>query len=266
MYSGAITMGRKLCLCIVLVLAVFSQTNAQQVAVKDAGALSVLRSSIASMGGLAAVGGVLDSTVVGTSQYGSGTDAPPPISFTWQTAGGEFQNTAQNQNGVYTVLSGHGSPAQLKHGNWLPLAPYVARATLPFHLPALVLLSELQNANYSIQYVGQETINGKPAIHVHIADNSDSIGQAVTAQDWYFDPTSQLPTQVDFLLLDEGNMQYSRHLSMAFASFQSASGIQIPYQITTTLNGTSTTATISTVTFNSGLPASTFNPPAGVSQ
>jgi hypothetical protein len=204
-------MGRKLFLCIVFVLAAFSRANAQQVPVKDAGALGVLQSSIAAMGGIATVGSILDSTVVGTSQYGSGTDAPPPISFTWQTAGSEFQSTAQNPNGVYTILSGHGSPAQLKHGNWVPLAPYVARATLPFHLPALVLLSELQNINYSIQYVGQETINGKPAIHVHMADNSDSIGQAVTPQDWYFDPTTYLPIQVNFLLPDEGNFQYSRH-------------------------------------------------------
>jgi hypothetical protein len=134
-------MGRKLFLCIVFVLAAFSRANAQQVPVKDAGALGVLQSSIAAMGGIATVGSILDSTVVGTSQYGSGTDAPPPISFTWQTAGSEFQSTAQNPNGVYTILSGHGSPAQLKHGNWVPLAPYVARATLPFHLPALVLLS-----------------------------------------------------------------------------------------------------------------------------
>jgi len=234
--------------------------------VRDPQAISVLQSAIAAMGGTSAVAAITDTTVSGMEPDLSNPGGPP-VPFTFQTSGAEFRSTTQNASGVYTALSGHGVPAQLKHGNWVPLAPYVSRAVLPFHLPALVLYGEMQNANYTLQYVGTGTVDGNPAIHIHAADTSDATGQLVTPQEWYFNPTTLLPVRVEYKLPDERNPQAYLLAWTEFSGYQTINGIAVPYQINFGAGyASSTIASVTSVTFNSGLPASTFDPPAAGAQ
>jgi hypothetical protein len=231
--------------------------------VRDAQALTVLQSAIAAMGGANAAAAIQDFTVQGTEQYVIDPD-PTPAIFTWQTSGVEFSYTVQNANGTYTALSGHGIPAQLKHGNWIPLPPYVSRAELAFHNPAFVLYTELLNPNYTFQYIGSGVVNGNPAIHLHAADNSDSTGQLVTPQEWYFDPTSYLPVRVEFKVPGQRSAQGFTAGSIDFANYQSINSISVPYQLL--LQVGHVTITVASIGINTGLTASTFDPPTGSAQ
>lgn len=241
------------------------QPSSQSPPVRDPQAITVVQSAIAAVGGPSAAAAIQDFSVQGTERYVTDPD-PNPATFSWQNSGAEFSYTVQNSNGTYTALSGHGIPAQLKHGNWIPLPPYVARAELAFHNPIFVLYAELQNQNYSFQYVGVGTVEGNAAIHIHAADNSDSIGQLVTPQEWYFDPATFLPMRVEFKAPDERNAQGSTPVSEEFSNYQTASGFVIPYQIKIQIGPQLLMANISSATVNSGLPASTFDPPTTEAQ
>jgi len=231
--------------------------------IRDAQALTVLQSAMAAMGGASAAAGIQDFTVQGNEQYVTDPD-PTPATFTWQNSGAEFSYTVQNSNGTYTALSGHGIPAQLKHGNWIPLPPYVSRAELAFHNPIFVLYAELENQNYSFQFMGAGTVEGNAAIHIHASDNSDATGQLVTPQEWYFDPATFLPMRVEYKAPDERNAQGSTPVSEEFSNYQAASGFVIPYQIKIQIGPLLLMANVSLATVNSGLPASTFDPPTAV--
>lgn len=230
--------------------------------VRDPQALATIQGALNAMGGASAVAAIQDSTVQGTMTYDSNSNMPP-ASFIWQTSGVEFQHTVQNSNGTYTSLSGHGKAAQLMNGNWAHLPPYNSRAELQFHIPALALYAETQNANYTFLFMGSSTISGNAAIHVHTVDNSDAIGSLVTPQEWYFDPSTYLPIRVEFKIPSQRNPHDSFPASMNFSNYQVVSGLAVPYQVRVQVWQVSKTATVSSVTFNSGLSASTFDPPAG---
>ena len=139
--------------------------------------------------------------------------------------------------------------------------PYVSRAELPFHLPILVLYAEIQNPNITFQFLGTGTVEGKLAIHIHVADNSDSTGQLVTGQEWYFDPVSFLPVRVEYKWPDQGNPSDSTFGALEFSNFKALSGVNVPYQLKIQVGQLTLQATVTSVTFNSGVPASTFDPP-----
>jgi hypothetical protein len=233
--------------------------------VQDPQAIAVLQSAITVMGGPSAVAAISDATVIGTEQDISNPSGPP-AKFTWQSSGSEFRSLTQNSNGPYIVLSGHGTPGQQKHGNWIPWPYHVARAHQPFYLPAVVLYAELQNPNYTLSYIGSATVDGKSAIKIHVFDASNRIGRLVTPQDWYFDPASFLPLRVEYLFPYQDDANHSSPFSMGFADFQSVGGILVPYQLQLHLISASTVATVTSVTFNSGLSSSTFDPPSGGGQ
>jgi hypothetical protein len=233
--------------------------------VRDPQAIAVLQSAITALGGTSAVAAITDATVVGTEQDVSNPGGPA-ATFTWQSAGSEFRFTTQNSNGPYIALSGHGTPAQQKQGNWLPWPYHVARTCQPFYLPAVALYAELQDPNHTLTYVGPVTVNGNSAIKIHTFDASDKVGPLVTPQDWYFDPVSFLPLRVDYLFPYQDDANHASPLSMGFANYQNVGGILVPYQLQLQLISASTVATITSATFNAGLSSSTFDPPSGGGQ
>jgi hypothetical protein len=230
--------------------------------VRDAQAMTVVQSAITALGGAGAVVAISDARVTGTEQDSANPDAIP-ATFSWQTSGVEFCSTVQNSNGTYTEVSGHGVPAQFKNGSWVLMNPYVSRAELPFHLPILALYAEIQNPNITFQFVGSGTVEGKPAIHVHVADNSDPMGQLVTGQEWYFDPASFLPVRVEYKWPDKRNPNDSILGALEFSNYNAVNGVNVAYQLKIQVSQLVLQATVTLAVFNSGLPASTFDPPEG---
>jgi hypothetical protein len=253
------------CLFTLIVVSTLAQSTTTTSPVRDPQAIATFQSAISALGGVSAAAAIQDFSIQGTEEYAANPD-PTPATFTWLNSGVEFSFTVQNANGTYTALSGHGTPAQLKHGSWIPLPPYVARSVLALHNPVFVLYTELLNQNYSLQYVGAAVVDNKPAIQIHTADNSDATGQYVTRQEWYFDLTSFLPVRVEYKIPDERNVQGSTTGSEEFSNYQSVSGLVVPYQITIEVLHLQLIANVTSVIFNSGLPPSIFNPPAGSAQ
>jgi hypothetical protein len=230
---------------------------------RDAAAISTLQSAIAALGGTNAVTAIQDCILTGSIQNQNGTNTK----FTWTIAGSEFRIETTNGSGRTNVfLSGHGSPAWVLNGNTSALNSYVARANLPFYLPPYVLLQELQNSVYTLKYVGAVQLNGTNVIQVHISDDSDTMGTLVTPQEWYFDSASFLPVRVQVREPANENPSNYSTATYDFSHFVSVNGVLVPYASSFSDDTTNEVPTITTVTFNSGVSQSVFDPPQGVAQ
>jgi hypothetical protein len=245
--------------CLSLVAALWALCGVlvgQQNVQRDSSAVSAVQNAVAALGGSAMIGQISDSTTQGTFPGNNGS-----TTFTWQTEAWEFNYSSQSGSANRTLVSGHGVPADVTNGNVLPIGAHVLRSTLPYHLPGLVLLNELNNQSYSLIYIGREKNNGIQVIHVLTVDNTDLIGSTVTPQDWYLDTGTYLPVSVSFNIPDELNSSSYTPASLVFGSYTQVSNILVPSTFVETILSNNTNFTVQSVTFNTGIPPSAFDVP-----
>ena len=241
-----------------------AQTSATNV-VRDGAAISLLQSSVSAMGGTNNWASVVDWTITGSVSMSASAQASK--TFSWKGAGREFRLEVDDSTSTSVFLSGHGTPARISNGTSTAINYHVARASLPFYLPAYVLQRELNNSQLTLRYVGAATTNGRSALQVHVSDDSDAVGSLVTPHDWYFDPTSFLPLRVEFRLPANENAADYVKGAFDFAQFQPIAGLLVPFQVVLSRDYPPAKAfAVASVVFNSGLPVSVFDPSNGGNQ
>jgi hypothetical protein len=177
----------------------------------------------------------------------------------------EVRNQFQSKDATSVFVSGHGSPAISSGGPVRQFSGHLAIAAAPTQVPLVILLNALSNPKYTITEAKPDPDSKVPSVHIHISDDSDIITQAVTPQEWYFDPVTGLPLRVDFRVSDPQNALRWIPGSRAFSNFQEVNGFLIPLQITNYLEGRAISATtIASVQFNPLVSDSDFDLAAGV--
>ena len=241
-----------------------AQSNGNN-SVTDAAAISVLQSSLSAMGGTSAWNSIQDWVITGS--VSSNASAQTNATFTWKGAGNEFRFEIDGNQTTNIFVSGHGAPARVVNGTSTPINYHVARANAAYHLPGFRLLQELNNSQLNIRYIGAATVQGRPAIQVHVSDDSDSIGSLVTPHDWYFEPVSFLPLRVTVRLPTNENAGDYLNGAFDFAQFQSVSGVLVPFQVSLSKDyAPQKVFAVSSTIFNSGVPSSAFDTPNGGGQ
>lgn len=242
-----------------------SPTPTQPPPVQDPQAIAAIQSAIAATGGIIAISAIQSSVAQGTSVV-SPDDGSGTRTLTWSHSGQDFRYENDGTSGSHVFVSNSGNPCDIEGNIVVPSAAHVARANLPFHIPGLVLFNELNNPNYTLTYVGATSLNGTSAVHIQTADNSDSVGQLVTPQDWYFDATTGLPLSVQYRIPSAGNAQNWQPGSISFANFQTVNGVLVPFQLTIQEGPPAPpiVATISSVAFNAAIASTQCVAPAGV--
>ncbi len=186
--------------------------------------------------------------------------------FNWTWSGGEFRLEVQDPATGHTMLSGHGSPVDVRNSVTSPVATSVLRSELPFYVPALAISIVLNSPKYSISMAQPAQLNGNPATHIYVVDETDAIGLQVTPQDWYLDPTSNLPLRVEYHFQFDPTPSHCIEMSYDFGTYKSANGILTPYQLTLTVNGILFSAAITSLNLNAPIAPSTFDPTTGSTQ
>jgi hypothetical protein len=242
-----------------------STTSSPPQPVRDTQAITVVQQGLSVMGGTAAIAQVQNSVVTGTSVDPT-TPETTPGNFSWTYAGNQFRLADSAATGSHVLVSSGGSPQDFHDGSWFSVSPILARTNLAYHIPALVLFSEIQNSGYSFIFIGSATLNGKAAIHIQSRDDSDTTGHLFTPQDWYFDPVTALPLCVEYQIPISQNPSDSLQASMSFSNFQAINGILVPFQLGITEGPVSFVATVTSAAFNTSISSSGFAPSAGDAQ
>jgi len=120
---------------------------------KNPQAVTVVQTALTAMGGATAIAQIQTSVVSGTSVYAS-TEVGAAPSFTWTTSGSEFRYEVDAVQGGHVLVSNGGNPQDFHDGAWAVVMPVIARTNLAYHVPALVLFSELNSAGYTLGYIG----------------------------------------------------------------------------------------------------------------
>jgi hypothetical protein len=233
---------------------------------RDPQAVAAIQRAVSELGG-AALSQVRDASVQASIQI-LPASSNQSFSVVWEDAWGkgaaEFRRESHVGNSISVLVSGNGQPVDSQGGIATKIPTLVSFSCAAVHLPGIILAVQLNNAAYSFKFVETTALNGIQVAHIQSALTTDPIASALSLQDWYLDPVSGLPLRVDYRIVNSADLLNPGIVSMQFASFQSTSGILVPFRLTEIgLAGEQDIVTITSVTFNSGLSSSEFLPPGG---
>jgi len=234
---------------------------------RDAQALTVIDNSLAAMGGQAVLASIQDADTTGacSNQVVSGaTSTTTPSTFEWIVAGNAFRDqTIENGQATITV-SGNGQPSRSESGVIEKVSPSDALSSLPFHLPGILLLQELNNPAYSFRAMGvQQTAEG-PAQEVEIAIAGPERPIEGSTQLWYFSTVNNQPLQVTYTMPSEQAPEVTVPVTTSFSGYSTVNGALLPMRITISVGDFLTVNCIAnTVRVNVHPSEATFDSPSG---
>ena len=250
-----------------LLLFFFSpRLNSQQpitAAQRDTQAVTAVQTAITAQGSQSAIGAIANAVVQGTivptqSSTVNGGDFKWESDFSESTY--EFRSEMQIGGTTRVFATGHGNPAFYNGKTVRRLFSHVAYASVPFHLPAVVLFRELNDPNRSLQFVGTTTINGTRGVHIRTYVATGPIETELSVHHWYFDSSTGLPVRVEYRTPNTLDMRDNIPAAVDFSNYKVIDGIAVPLTITASEDGkVVSTATVLIVTFNSGVSPTDFD-------
>lgn len=202
---------------------------------RDAQALTIVNKSLGAMGGQAAIASIQDADAVGTcsDQAVNGTTSTTTQStFEWTVAGNAYRyQTIENGQATITV-SGNGQASRSESGVIEKVSPSDAQATLPFHLPGVLLLQELNNPEYSFRAMGNQQTAQGPAQEVAIAIAGPERPVEGSTQLWYFSTTNGQPLQVVYTMPSEHAPELGVRVTTSFSGYSTIDGALLPTRVT----------------------------------
>ena len=223
---------------------------------RDDQAIAVLQSTVKAMGGAVPS----DSTATGTVTETVGSDSETGTIQILTRGSSESLETISlpelSQTTVYSSgLAGQssGSAAQQQLSGQLAVTSQTILNPLPF------LAAVLINPDTSLQYVGQEAVDGMTTQHIRLWNTfySKPHLQALapfSVHDVWIDAATGLPVKVSFTRQAAGGQAFKTLVEFRFSNYQQSGGFSYPSQITESLNGTLwLTISIQSMSVNTGL-------------
>lgn len=209
--------------------------------IKQAAAVATAKQAIAAMGGESLIASVHSIEADGSISISIGS-AMRAGTFAWKDqvtgSGFEFRQEVTIDGNTTVFASGHGKPANRgPKGKLRHLAQHIAYAAPPFHLPAILLESELADKDRSFHLLDATTINGHPAVHIQTLVETGPVEKALSVHDWYFDATSGLPVRVEYRVPDSLDASRYEPASADYTDYRSMDGITTPLSISATQAG-----------------------------
>lgn len=227
---------------------------------RDATALTLLQQSVAAM----ATTMPSDSTATGSVTIVEGSlNESGTVSI--QTKGtSETSETINLPDGSRSIVYSNQDAKEINGPQSVnsPLELMVVDQCADFPLP--LLSAFLTNADESLRYVGQETVNGTSVQHIQVWNSFASQPRmrklsALSGRDIWLDSTSSLPVKIAWLRQPGEGAVHVTRMEIVFSNYTNVNGIQYPFQISKLYNGTPwQTITIQNVSFNTGLTDAQF--------
>ncbi len=243
------------------------QATAQQAAVRDPKALTLIASSLNALSGSVSVN---DATLQATASYVAGSD---------QESGGAILIGHVNQESIVQFSLSGGTRQEIRNGiagTWS--GPDATVHSMPIHncwtdaswfFPTLTLEAIYADPQVAVSYLGPDTSKGATMLHLQAARllpgqsaSATTLIQTLSSMDIYFDPQSFLPLVLDFNTHPDTDANTNLPVEIQYGNFQNTNGALVPFHIQKFVQRTLLLdLTVSNVLVNSGVPASEFNLP-----
>jgi hypothetical protein len=122
----------------------------------------------------------------------------------------------------------------------------------------------LSNADFSLQFIGQESLGTSAVNHIHLQNTFasqpswQSLAEFTTADIW-LDASTALPLRISLFRRDGGGSTPKIPISISYSNYQNVSGTSYPFTIQEFITETLwAITTIQSVNFNTGLTNANF--------
>jgi hypothetical protein len=205
-----------------------------------------------------------DSTATGsvTTVAGSLTQQGTVTILTRGSAETSIQFQMPNNPWTVVFASGQANKVETAQTTVYPLERSASSQCLYFPLPFLSGI--LNNADYSVQYVGQEVVGSSTANRIVVQNTFNStptyqfLSPFTVAEIW-IDAASGLPLKIGMIRRDGGGSAPKIPISVVYSNYQTVSGVRYPFTIQEYVTETLwATINIQSVAFGTGLTDSSF--------
>jgi hypothetical protein len=233
--------------------------SAPPVVVRDPQAVALLQKSIAVMGVLPS-----DSRASGniTIVAGGSTEQGTIQILTRGTT--ETAVSVQTGTANWQVIFSGGQANRTEAGTTSVLCLELAASSQSLHFPLPFINGLLNNADFSLQYIGQESLGSSAANHIRVQNTFasqplwQSLSEFTTADIW-LDASTALPAKISLVRRDGGGSVPKIPISISYSNYQTVSGVRYPFTIQEFVTDTLWAATtIQSVSFNTGLTDANF--------
>jgi hypothetical protein len=197
---------------------------------RDQQAISTVQLAIAAMGGEAAWKQVRNVTVTAEASSENGVtqqrwidDLSKPFP--------EFRREVTRSGSTSAWASGHGNGAANDGTKARAIPMHVTLASLPYHLPASILIRELADEKYSFEWAGEEDYQGTPVLHVTCSRHDDLVAATIAVQEWYFDAKTYLPKKVQYRVPSLSNAVLFHIANLEYADYRSQEELVFPFTL-----------------------------------
>jgi len=227
---------------------------------RDARAVLLLRQAASAMAAVPPS----DSTATGNVTIVAGSSTTNGT-VTIQTKGSsESSIQFQVPTDPWKVVFASGQANKVETSQTTVYTVELAASSQCLYFPLPYLLGILNNPDYSIQYVGQETLNGAAVNHLVVQNTFNSATgfqflASFTTADIWIDASTLLPAKIAMIRRDGGGSRPKIPISVAYSNYKSVSGVLYPFTIQEYITETLwATTTIQSVSFNTGLTDASF--------
>jgi len=248
----------RLILSFALIFGSSPRLNSQQPAAmpqRDPQATAMLQSSVRAMGGTVPSDSVASGNVVIVE--GSLTSSGTVRILTRGTTQTSVTVQAGATNWSVIFSGGHANRIEAGATKVLPLELAASSQSLHFPLPFIYGL--VSNSDFSMQYIGEETLASSTVNHIRVQNTfvsspSSQFLADFTATDIWLDASSTLPAKISIVRRYGGGSAPKIPISFSYSDYRTVAGIQYPFTIQEFITGTLwTTTTIQSATLNTGL-------------
>lgn len=224
-----------------------SSLLAQNTSTSPAQAINSLQGAVLALGGRSALG---DVTLTGTVEWIAGADVQNGTATLKALPEANRLDMAFSR-GTRSEIRGNGPDGPT--GTWVGpdgIAHSISDHNLmidPGWFPLFALENINSSASSLVTYVGTETRNGAPVIHLSAsqqfpgsAGNVAILMQHLTQVDIYLDPSSLLPVSYVFNMHPDNDAGLDIPAEIRYSSYQSIGGVQIPFHVQKFVNNTLT--------------------------
>lgn len=253
---------------VLVILSITQLTAAQQTATSDTQGLLILQKASAAMASPAAP--LTDVTLSGTARRIAGSDDETGTGLFKAMVSGagrmDLSLSSGQRNEVQNLTAAPAGAWSGPDGVSHPMAYHNLLAEPAWFFPAFAIARRLSGSGFVATYVGQETHDGQAVEHVSVSQTFSSRSASSTLLfkhlsqvDFFLDSTTLLPSAIAFNIHPDDNASYDIPIEVRFSDYRSVNGMQFPFHVQKFLNNTLLLDfQAETVTFNSGLSASTF--------
>ena len=241
---------------IVSLLLPCTATVVAQTPVRDPQAITVLTQAIAAMGGSVPS----DSTATGTVTLVAGSTTETGTARILTRGSNQTLEEISTSQQTRELVHSRGMASELQGAALTKLNMQQTGSSQCPDFPLPLISAALNNQNFTLNYVGLETLDGVSVHHVRFSDTFASRPRLqslskFTIKDVWIDAASSQPRKLSFTRHEAGGPGAGAGLfiEVFFSDYRQTSGVKYPFLIKKSLNGTHwITVTVQNVSLNTG--------------